>query len=85
MLQTSTITDLVTSVVTLTPSPPQPLLQQLNTASPQLEEARSQARPHKLAPVPPAESLDSFETLHAYLDRFQSGQQEAEVRGRVIC
>ena len=74
-MQTSTITDLVTSVVTITPSPPQPLLQQLNTGSLQLEEARSQARPHKLAPVTPAESLDSFETLHAYLDRFQSAQQ----------
>ena len=75
MLQTSTITDLVTSVVTITPSPPQPLLQQLNTGSLQLEEARSQARPHKLGPVTPAENLDSFETLHAYLDRFQSAQQ----------
>ena len=74
-MQTSTITDLVTSVVTITPSPPQPLLQQLNTGSLQLEEARSQARPHKLAPVTPAENLDSFETLHAYLDRFQSAQQ----------
>ena len=74
-MQTSTITDLVTSLVTITPSPPQPLLQQLNTGSLQLEEARSQARPHKLAPVTPAESLDSFETLHAYLDRFQSAQQ----------
>ena len=80
-LQTSTITDTVSSVVTITPSQPLALTQQLNTLDfnteklgPKPEENRSfgAATFHNHNALnQQQDSLDSFEALQAYLSKFQ--------------
>ena len=80
-LQTSTITDIVSSVVTITPSQTLGLPQQLNTINfnpeklglgPRPEENRSFGNfNNRNALNGQQESLDSFEALQAYLSKFQ--------------
>ena len=66
MFQTSTITDQVTSVITISPSSPQH--QQLNTRDP----ATLPEQPRSFNNHQTKDSLDSFETLRGYLNQFKS-------------
>ena len=87
-LQTSTITDTVSSVVTITPSQPLPLIQQLNTINFNAEKLGLGPRPEENRSLGAAnfnnvnalkqDSLDSFEALQAYLSKFQQSNLSHE-------